>query len=48
VDAAVVRMTVTRLLQLDPPGTGIVDFPLPAWPLPEAARTSTPCAARNR
>jgi hypothetical protein len=30
------RMLITALLQVDPFGTGIGDFPLPAWPVPDA------------
>jgi hypothetical protein len=29
------RMLITTLLQVDPFGTGIADFPLPAWPVPD-------------
>jgi hypothetical protein len=29
------RMLITSLLQVNPPGTGIADFPLPAWPVPD-------------
>ena len=34
VQAAELRGDITALLQVDPPGTGIADFPLPAWPVP--------------
>jgi hypothetical protein len=34
VEAAVVRVLITDLLQQAPPATGISDFPLPAWPRP--------------
>jgi len=35
VTAAVLRTTITALLQLNPPATGVADFPLPAWPVPD-------------
>lgn len=31
------RMLITALLQVNPFGTGIADFPLPAWPVPDPA-----------
>jgi hypothetical protein len=33
--AAQQRTGIAALLQLPPPGTGIADFPTPAWPLPD-------------
>ena len=33
---AIERMLITSLLQVNPFGTGIADFPLPAWPAPDA------------
>src|SRR6185503_8611636 len=35
VTASILRTTITALLQLNPPPTGIADFPLPAWPVPD-------------
>src|ERR1051326_7700537 len=35
IKASELRTTVTALLALDPPPTGIADFPLPAWPAAE-------------
>jgi len=35
--AAELRAQITALLQINPPGTGIADFPLPAWPVPDVA-----------
>lgn len=35
VGASVLRTTITALLQLNPPPTGVADFPLPAWPVPD-------------
>jgi hypothetical protein len=35
VTASVLRTTITALLQLNPPPTGVADFPLPAWPVPD-------------
>lgn len=37
VQAAEVRTAITAQLQVDPPGTGIPDFPLPPWPVPDPA-----------
>ncbi len=37
VTAAQIRTGITALLQIDPPATGIADFPLPAWPAPDPA-----------
>lgn len=34
---AIERMLITALLQVNPFGTGIADFPLPAWPVPNPA-----------
>lgn len=34
---AVERLLITTLLQVNPPGTGVADFPLPAWPVPNPA-----------
>lgn len=31
------RLLITALLQVNPSGTGIADFPLPVWPVPDAA-----------
>jgi hypothetical protein len=35
--AAENRLLIANAVQLDPPPTGIADFPLPAWPKPSAA-----------
>ena len=35
--AAQLRTEITALLQVNPPGTGIADFPLPAWPVPNSS-----------
>jgi hypothetical protein len=35
--AAIQRLTIAGLLQGDPPPTGVADFPLPAWPVPNPA-----------
>ncbi len=34
---AIERVLITTLLQVNPFGTGIADFPLPAWPVPDPA-----------
>jgi hypothetical protein len=36
VQAAQIRTAITALLALNPPATGIADFPVPPWPVPDS------------